>query len=63
MFDEYIYVVKVFSNDYTCAYEYGNLKHAVEHYEMELTKKNKPVLFRSKNDVLERYHERTNTWG
>lgn len=63
MFNEYIYIIKVYDNDDTHEYEYGNLKHAVEHYEVELSKQNKPVLFRSKDETLERYHERTNTWG
>ena len=63
MFDEYLYIVKVYDTDDTYEYQYGNLSHAVEHYELELSKKNKPVLFREKDEVLERYNERTNTWG
>lgn len=63
MFDEYIYIVKVYEDDEPYKYEYGNLKHALEHYETELSKHNKPILFRQKDGNLERYHERTNTWG
>ena len=63
MFDEYIYIVKVYENDEPYKYEYGNLKHAVDHCKMEFYKGNKVILFRLKDDILERYNGRTNTWG
>ena len=63
MFSEYLYVVKVYDEDKTHEYEYGNLRNAVEHYIEELTKRNGVTLFRIKDGILERYHDRTNTWG
>lgn len=63
MFGEYLYILKVYEHDETVEYKYGNLRHAVEHYIEEIAKRNSATLFRSKNGVLERYHDRTNTWG
>ena len=63
MFDEYLYIVKVYDIDETYEYQYGNLPHAQEHYLQELSKGNKATLYRSKDDVLERYQERFDTWG
>lgn len=63
MFDEYIYIVKVFDTDETYEYEYGNFEHAEYHYNKEIFKGNKAALYRYKDNTLERYQERFNTWG
>jgi arginine repressor len=34
-----LYIVKVTDEHETYEYEYGNIKHAKEHYDMELTAK------------------------
>ncbi len=55
MFDEYLYYVKVYEDGETYEYEYGNLPHAMAHYEMELSKGNKADLFRYKDGKMQKY--------
>ena len=60
---EYLFIVKVYTNEDTYEYEHGNIYHALEHYDEEIRNGNKATLFKYKDGKLERYHERTNTWG
>ena len=43
--DDYLYIVKVHDDEETYSYEYGNQRHAMEHYS-ELAKGNNAELFR-----------------
>ena len=63
MFDEYIYIIKVFDIDDTYEYQHRNLRNALEQYKDEFEKGNRVGIYRSKDGILERYHDRTNTWG
>ena len=53
MFDEYLYIVRVYEDDETYEYEYGNLKHARQHHEEEFAKGNKANIFRYKDGEFE----------
>ena len=55
MFDEYLYYVHVYEDGEVYKYEYGNLPHAMAHYEMELSKGNKAELFRYKDGKMQKY--------
>lgn len=44
--DDYIYYVRVYEDGESYDYEYGNPKHAMEHYKTELNKGNKADMFR-----------------
>lgn len=44
--DDYLYIVKVHEDGETYSYEYGNERHAKEHYNSELSKGNKVELLR-----------------
>ena len=60
MFDNYIYIIKVFDNDETYEYEYGNLDHAQYHFNREILKGNNAVLYRYNNGTLERCKDKWN---
>lgn len=55
MFDEYLYIVKVYEDGETYEYEYGAKIHAFEHYHTELNKGNKADLFRYKDGKMQKY--------
>lgn len=55
MFDEYLYYVHVYEDGEVYKYEYGNQKHAMEHYETELAKGYKARLFRYKDGKMQEY--------
>lgn len=44
--DDYLYIVKVYEESEVFKYEYGNHRHAKEHYDMEKSKGNLVELFR-----------------
>ena len=58
--DEHLYIVKVYEDGETYEYEYGNQKHAFEHYQMELNKGNKADLFRYKDGRMQKYQAKAN---
>ena len=60
MFSEYLYYVKVYEDGETYEYEYGNQKHAFEHYQTELNKGNKADLFRYKDGKMQKYQAQAN---
>ena len=63
MFDECLYIIKVYDTDDTYEYQYGNLNHALIHFNEELSKGNKAVMFRCKDDILERFYDGTRVFG
>ncbi len=44
--DDYLYYIRVYEDGESYDYEYGNPKHAMEHYQTELSKGNKVDMFR-----------------
>lgn len=44
--DDYLYIVKVHEDGETYEYQYGNQRHAMEHYNMEKSKGNTVELIR-----------------
>lgn len=57
MFDEYLYIIKVYDVNETYEYQYGNLNYALIHFNEEISKGNKAVMFRYKDDILERMYD------
>ena len=55
MFSEYLFYVHVYEDGEVYKYEYGNMPHAIEHYETELSKGNKAELFRYKDGKMQKY--------
>lgn len=58
--DDYLYIVKVHDDGETYSYEYGNQRHAMEHYKEELAKGNNTELFRHNvvTGKTQRYQEK-----
>lgn len=53
MFDEYLYIVKVYEDGEVYEYEYGSLKHALQHCEEEIAKGNEIDIYRYNNGQYE----------
>lgn len=58
--DDCLYYVKVYEDGDVYKYEYGNLPHAMAHYEMEKSKGNKVSLFRYKDGKMQKYQAKAN---
>lgn len=63
MFSEYLFYVHVYEDGEVYKYEYGNMPHAIEHYETELSKGNKAELFRYKDGKMQKYMGKSNPKG